>query len=212
MPAFEVTSALRGAIGEALLGGHKGAIEGFFLDWCVDDLARHDPEWLPPGAFSTGLEIARPPVSYDVYVDGDYASWRPDLLYEVAFRPDRRDASWDPYAVEYPLEVKTGGAAALAENQRAAMRVVDGHDTPVFPVLARVSLSGLPASFEVSVRRVRADRDDPIPDYTAPERVRVEPPGSDAQTTLDDLDPDPVDPDAPPDDPDPPPRDPDSGE
>lgn len=170
---FGVTASLKGAIGETLLTEHQTAIREFFSAWCLDDLEANDPELLPNGKFRTTFSIERAPHSYDVYVDGDYATWYPDALYSLRFEPaTRRHAAFDPYDVEFPIEVKTGTSSELSDNQRAVMATLEQQDTTIVPLRVRVDTTDLPDSFSVRPHRISHSGDRALPEYSAedPER------------------------------------------
>lgn len=164
---FAVTASLKGALGETLLTEHKTAIRESFSDWCTADLEANNPEWLPDTEYRAVFDIERTPHSYDVSINGDFATWYPDALYSLRFEPARRgSARFEPYTVEYPIEVKTGQSSELTDNQRAVMATIEQQDVPVFPLRIRVDVSGLPDSFDVVPDRVQHTDDTPLPNYS----------------------------------------------
>lgn len=168
MPAeFDVTASLKGALGETLLTEHKTAVRGYFSDWCAADLETNNPEWVPDTEHRTSFDIERTPHSYDVSIDGDFATWYPDALYSLRFEPVRRgSASFEPYTVEYPIEVKTGQSSEVSDNQRAVMATIEQQDIPVFPLRIRVEVTELPDSFYIVPARIQHTGDTPLPDYS----------------------------------------------
>lgn len=170
---FDVTARLKGALGETLLSEHEAAVRDFFSEWCIADLETRSPEWLPETEYRTSFAVERVPHSYDVYVDGDYATWYPDVLYALRFEPVRRvQGTDDRYTVEYPIEVKTGQSSELSDNQRAVMATIEQQDDPIVPLRVRVDVGDLPESFSASPRRITHSGDAPLPEYTSNERPR----------------------------------------
>jgi len=125
----EVTNSLRGDIGETLMRGHKGAIQQNMTDRLLEIL---DDKWVPEDEYRLTFRIKSTPYSYDVYLNGDYASWRPDALYSLRFNPDYGVHSFSQYVVEFPVEIKTGQYAELTDNQRAVMETISRKDDPSF--------------------------------------------------------------------------------
>lgn len=140
----EVTASLQGEIGETLLKRHKNAIEEDMTDELIEIL-----DGRPEGyTHNVRFDIARTPFTYDVYIDGDYASWRPDALYELTFYGERRH---DRHSVEFPAEIKTGEYAELTDNQRAVMETISRRDESIVPIRIRVSIDDLPDEFSYVV-------------------------------------------------------------
>lgn len=175
---FDVTVSLKGAIGETLLGAHTAAVCEPFRAWCLADLESHAPEWLPDGRHRATFDVRRTPHSYDVCIDGDYATWYPDVFSALQFEPHPDgSAAFDPYLVEYPIEVKTCRSSALSENQRAVMATIEQQDTRIVPLRVRVNVSELPEQFSVKPRRITHDGDSRVPDSEGDDRT-VDRPGS----------------------------------
>lgn len=164
---LNVTASLKGAIGETLLTEHKSAIRDYFHEWCIDDLESQNPEWIPDIEHRVTFNVERPPHSYDVSIDGHFASWYPDALYTILFTPSPRSSkTFDQYKVEYPVEVKTGQSSELSDNQRAVMATIEQQSRPVFPLRVRVDVSDLPESFSVTPHRIQHSGETPLPEYT----------------------------------------------
>jgi len=170
---FQVTSSLKGAIGETLLTEHKSAIREYFSDWCVSDLESHNPEWIPNVEYHVRFDIERVPHSYDIWIDGDFATWYPDALYSLTFQSSSRSKHrFDRYTVEYPVEVKTGQSAELSDNQRAVMASIEQQSNPTFPLRIRVDVGDLPDSFSITPYRIQHTGDGPLPEYTTDNSTR----------------------------------------
>ncbi|WP_306060374.1 hypothetical protein [Natronococcus wangiae] len=164
---FDVTASLKGALGETLLTEHKAAIREYFANWCTADLETNNPEWIPNTTHRTIFDIERTPHSYDVSIDGDFATWYPDALYSLRFESVRRDsASFEAYTIEYPIEVKTGQSSELSDNQRAVMATIEQQEIPVFPLRIRVDVADLPDSFSIVPNRIQHIGDPPLPNYS----------------------------------------------
>lgn len=171
---FSVTASLKGAIGETLLVDHKSAIREYFLDWCLDDLQDNNPEWIPESEYHVTFDIDRTPHSYDVSIDGDFATWYPDGLYTLHFEPSRPVRErFTRYSVEYPIEVKTGQSSELTDNQRAVMATIEQQENPLFPLRIRVEISDLPESFTLVPHRIRHTGDTPLPEYSIDESATL---------------------------------------
>jgi hypothetical protein len=184
--AFEVTARLKGALGETLLTEHKAAVQEYFREWCLEDLETHSPDWIPEVDHRTRFDIERTPHSYDVCIDGDYATWYPDCFYVLQFEPTTdRHRTFEPYRVEYPVEVKTGASSELSDNQRAVMATIEQQDNRIVPLRVRVDITALPEQFSVTPHRVRHTGDTPIPTYTTEDAAPgppFEPEGTDSTT------------------------------
>lgn len=165
---FDVTARLKGALGEALLAEHKAAVREFFAEWCLEELRTNSPEWIPEVEYRSTFDVGRTPHSYDVCIDGEYATWYPDVFYVLRFEsvPDTR-RSFDPYAVEYPIEVKTGQSSELSKNQRAVMATIEQQANLIVPLRVRVDIDDLPKTFTAQPHRITNTDDGALPDYTA---------------------------------------------
>ncbi|WP_435067585.1 hypothetical protein [Haloplanus sp. C73] len=164
---FQVTASLKGAIGETLLTEHKSAVQDYFIDWCVSDLKENNPEWVPDTEYRVVFDIGRSPHSYDVSIDGDFATWYPDALYELTFNSSYvTGQDFDRYTVEFPVEVKTGQSSELSDNQRAVMATIEQQSNPIFPIRVRVDVSDLPGRFNIVPHRIQHRKDTSLPEYS----------------------------------------------
>lgn len=164
---FSVTASLKGAIGETLVTEHKSAIEDFFIEWCVSDLEEKNPEWVPDVEYRVSFDIDPYSHSYDVSIDSDFATWRPDAVYELTFDSSYRvPTSFERYTVEFPVEVKTGQSSELSDNQRAVMATIEQQSNPIFPIRIRVDITELPDRFSIIPYRVQHDKETPLPKYS----------------------------------------------
>jgi hypothetical protein len=156
-----------GAIGEVLLTEHKRAVYDYFSEWCLDSLSEQHSDWLPDEPYHISFDINRPPHSYDVSINGAYASWYPDGMYALRFTPkNRSEADFESYSVDFPIEVKTGTSAELSDNQRAVMATLEQQPNATFPLRVRVDVSELPERFSVTPHLIQHTGDTPLPEYT----------------------------------------------
>lgn len=181
---FSVTPKMKGGLGETLLTAHKSAIRDYFTEWCLEDLRENNSEWLPAGEFHHRFDTRRPPRSYDLTIDGAHATWKPDALYEIRFTPPNQfgeDPDFEPYSVQFPIEVKTGRSSELTDNQRAVMATIAAQPDPIVPVRIRVDVSDLPETFDVTATRIgdgslpsyETDQPDPPGETTVPDAVHA---------------------------------------
>jgi hypothetical protein len=165
---FSITATLKGAVGETLLTEHKEAVREYFSEWCLENLEEHNQEWIPDVEYRVSFDIERPPHSYDISIDGSFATWYPDGLYTLTFEPAHRvGTTFDRYRVEFPIEVKTGNSSELSANQRAVMATLEQQPKPIVPLRVRVDVSEFPSSFSATPCRVQQYGDEPLPEYDA---------------------------------------------